>query len=115
MNDEPDPLPACERFALQALALLRDAQRDAARGPDGTPIPLHAQDRRLWDRACIAEALALVDRALDGREVGVWTLRAAIAAVHAQATDAAATDWHRIGALTELLAEAERHRETACF
>ena len=100
-------LDDAEALAARARALLRDARRAAGRAPDGTPVPLHAQDRRLWDRTLIDEAMRLVDRALGAREVGVQTLRAAIEALHAQAPEAAATDWHRIAALYDLLAEEE--------
>jgi RNA polymerase sigma-70 factor, ECF subfamily len=96
-----------EALGRRARALLEDARRAACRAADGTLLPLHAQDRRLWDRALIAEAMVLVDRALGAREVGVHTLRAAIDALHAQAHEAAATDWHRIAALYDLLAEIE--------
>lgn len=102
-----------EALAQRARALLEDARRTACRAVDGTPLPLHAQDRRLWDRALIAQALVLIDRALGAREVGVQTLRAAIDALHAQAHDAAATDWHRIAALYDLLAEIDASPEVA--
>ena len=102
-----------EALARRARALLEDARRAASRAADGTPLPLHAQDRRLWNRALIAQALVLIDRALGAREVGVQTLRAAIDALHAQAHDAAATDWHRIAALYDLLAEIDTSPEVA--
>jgi predicted RNA polymerase sigma factor len=96
-----------EALARRARALLEDARRPACRASDGTPVPLHAQDRRRWDWTLIAQAMVLVDRALGARDVGVHTLRAAIDALHAQAREAAATDWHRIAALYDLLAEVE--------
>jgi RNA polymerase sigma-70 factor (ECF subfamily) len=104
MNGGPD-LAEAEALGARALALLQASRRAAGVDARGAPVPLHAQDRRLWDRALIAEAMALIDRALGAREVGVLTLRAAIDALHAQAVDAAATDWHRIAALYDLLVE----------
>ena len=68
---------------------------------------LDDQDRLLWNRDQIAEGLALVERALAARQVGPYTIQAAIAAVHANAANAAATDWAQIVALYDLLARAE--------
>jgi RNA polymerase sigma-70 factor (ECF subfamily) len=96
-----------EALARRARALLEEARRATGRASDGTPVPLHAQDRRRWDWTLIAQAMVLVDRALGARDVGAQTLRAAIDALHAQARDAAATDWYRIAALYDLLAEIE--------
>ncbi len=104
MNAGPD-LAEAEALGARALALLQASRRAAGVDARGVAVPLHAQDRRLWDRALIGEAMALIDRALGAREVGVLTLRAAIDALHAQATDAAATDWPRIAALYDLLVE----------
>ena len=104
---EPDVL------GLLALMLLHESRRAARTAADGASVPLHAQDRRRWDRALIAEAMALIDRALGAREVGAHTLRAAIDALHAQAPDAAATDWHRIAPLYDLLAEIDASPEVA--
>jgi RNA polymerase sigma-70 factor (ECF subfamily) len=70
-------------------------------------ILLEDQDRLLWNREQIAEGKTLVERALSSRQVGVYTLQAAIAAVHAQAPSAAATDWSQIAALYELLLRIE--------
>lgn len=94
-----------EALGRRARALLEASRHAASRAADGTPVPLHAQDRRRWDRVLIAEAMKLVDRALGAREVGEHTLLAAIDALHAQAPVAAATDWHRIAPLYDLLAE----------
>jgi len=82
-----------EVLGLLAWLLLREAQRDEP-------------DRGRWDRTLIDEGLALVDAALDAREVGVYTLQAAIAAVHVQAADAATTERVRLAGLHELLAQA---------
>ena len=70
-------------------------------------ILLEDQDRSLWNRDQIAEGSALVERALAARQVGPYTIQAAIAAVHANAPNAAATDWTQIVALYDLLARAE--------
>ena len=70
-------------------------------------ILLDDQDRLLWNRDQIAEGLALVERALAARQVGPYTIQAAIAAVHANAPDSAATDWTQIVTLYDLLARAE--------
>jgi RNA polymerase sigma-70 factor (ECF subfamily) len=64
---------------------------------------LEKQDRSLWNRKQIAEGIALVERALASRRFGSYTLQAAIAAVHAEAESAAATDWPQIVALYDQL------------
>lgn len=77
----------------------------------GELILLDAQDRRLWNRQRITEGLALVEqRPLGSRRFGPYTLQAAIAAVHAEAPEAAATDWAQIVGLYELLARIELPR-----
>ena len=65
------------------------------------------QDRTLWDRALIAEGIALVERAISSRRFGPYTLQAAIAAVHAEAATADATDWDQIVGLYDVLARAD--------
>lgn len=93
--------------ALLALLLLQDSRRDARVDAAGDVVLLEDQDRAKWDRAEIDEGLALVERALrDGERgnPGVYALQAAIAAVHAQAADADATDWRQIAALYAVLA-----------
>jgi RNA polymerase sigma-70 factor (ECF subfamily) len=69
-------------------------------------VRLEDQDRSRWDRALIAEGLALVEQALSSQQVGPYALQAAIAAVHAEAPSLAATDWARLVALYDLLAQA---------
>ena len=64
---------------------------------------LDEQDRSLWNRDQIAEGAALVERALGTRRFGPYTLQAAIAAVHAESPNAAATDWRQIVGLYEVL------------
>src|SRR5574337_1681702 len=92
-----------EVAGLLALMLLQESRRAARAGPDGELVLLEAQDRALWDRAQIAEGLALVARALASRRAGPYTVQAAIAAVHAEAPSAAATDWAQIVGLYDLL------------
>lgn len=96
-------LPEPEVIGLLALLLLQDSRRAARTSDDGDIILLDEQDRTLWNRAQIAEGLALTGRALASRRFGPYTLQAAIAAVHAQAANAAATDWGRIVGLYDLL------------
>jgi RNA polymerase sigma factor (sigma-70 family) len=92
-----------EVAGLLALMLLTDARRLARARPDGSLIPLAEQDRGRWDRAAIAEGIALVTGALSGAPLGPYQLQAAIAAVHAEAARAADTDWPQILGLYELL------------
>ena len=96
-------LPDPEVMGLLALMLLHDSRRTARANADGELILLDEQDRTLWDRAQIAEGLALVTQALASRRVGVYLLQAAISAVHAQAADAASTDWEQIVGLYDVL------------
>ena len=100
-------LPEPEALGLLALMLLHDSRRAARTSPSGELILLNDQDRLLWNRDQIAEGLALVERALAALQVGPYTIQAAIAAVHANAFNAAATDWARIVVLYDLLARAE--------
>ncbi|XKE46907.1 RNA polymerase subunit sigma-24 [Halomonas organivorans] len=96
-------LPRGEAFGLLALMLLHDARRAARQDAAGELIPLEEQDRRLWDRAEIEAGLAWLALALGLTPTGAYTLQASIAAVHAQAESAEATDWHRIVRLYEAL------------
>jgi RNA polymerase sigma-70 factor (ECF subfamily) len=100
-------LPEPEAIGLLALMLLQESRRGARTSPAGDLVLLENQDRSLWNRDQIAKGLALVERALLSRRFGPYTLQAAIAAVHAEASNAAATDWARIVALYDLLARAE--------
>jgi RNA polymerase sigma-70 factor (ECF subfamily) len=100
-------LPEPEALGLLALMLLQDSRRTARTSPTGELILLNDQDRLLWNRDQIAEGVALVERAVAARQVGPYTIQAAIAAVHANAPNAAATDWAQIVALYDLLARAE--------
>ncbi|GAA0625680.1 RNA polymerase sigma factor [Halomonas beimenensis] len=96
-------LPRGEAFGLLALMLLHDARRAARQDAAGELIPLEEQDRRLWDRAQVEAGLAWLERALARTPTGPYTLQASIAAVHAQAERAEATDWQRIVRLYEAL------------
>jgi RNA polymerase sigma factor (sigma-70 family) len=84
---------------LLALMILTDARRPARSGPDGELIPLAEQDRSLWDRAAIAEGVALISETLATKPIGPYQLQAAIAAIHDEAPTAEATDWPQILAL----------------
>jgi len=89
---------------LLALVLLHDARRKARVTAAGDVVLLDEQDRALWDRAQIAEGLALVDRALaSAGRVSSYTVQAAIAALHAQAKTKDATDWPQILGLYDVL------------
>ncbi|AMK76985.1 MULTISPECIES: RNA polymerase sigma factor [Methylomonas] len=96
-------LPEPEAQGLLALMLLHESRRAARTGPDGELILLDDQDRSLWDSERIAEGSALVQRALVSQRYGQYAVQAAIAAVHANASHAAATDWSQIVALYEVL------------
>ena len=99
-------LPEPEALGLLALMLLHESRRSARTSSSGELILLTDQDRSLWDRALIAEGEALVERALASRRIGPYTLQAAIAAVHAEASVASATDWTRIVDLYDVLMRA---------
>ena len=92
-----------EALGLLALMLLTDARRPAREGADGSLVRLEDQDRGRWSAAEIDEGRAIVDRALRMGRVGPYQLQAAIAAVHDEATTAAATDWPQILGLYEVL------------
>ena len=97
---QPEPeVMGPEIMGLLALMLLQESRRAARTSSTGELILLVHQDRSLWNREQIAEGLALVEKALSSRRFGPYTLQAAIAAVHAEAESAAATDWRQIVAL----------------
>jgi RNA polymerase sigma-70 factor (ECF subfamily) len=103
-------LPAhAEPQGLLALMLLHDSRRETRLDGSGDIVLLEDQDRARWDRAQIEEGAALVEAALraGGRPPGPYALQAAIAAVHAQAPAAAATDWAQITALYGVLARVQ--------
>jgi RNA polymerase sigma-70 factor, ECF subfamily len=93
-----------EPVALVALMLLHDARRDARLDAAGELVLLEEQDRSLWDRDEIAEGLERVERALREGGATPYGLQAAIAALHAQASRADATDWRQIALLYRELA-----------
>lgn len=88
-----------EARGLLALMLLHHARRYARVDADGDAVLLEEQDRDLWDRAEIAEGMALLDRALALHRADPYQIQAAIAALHDEAAMAAATDWPQIAAL----------------
>jgi RNA polymerase sigma-70 factor (ECF subfamily) len=96
-------LPEPEAVGLLALMLLQESRRVARTSPSGDLVLLENQDRSLWNRDLIKEGSALVERALTSRRFGPYTLQAAIAAVHAEAPNAAATDWAQIAGLYDVL------------
>ena len=100
-------LPEPEVHGLLALMLLQESRRTARASPTGEIILLPDQDRSLWNREHIAEGVALVERALASRRFGPYALQAAIAAVHAEAASAQATDWHEIVGLYDALLRME--------
>lgn len=100
-------LPEPEVQGLLALMLLHESRRAARTTPSGDLVLLDEQNRSLWNREQIAEGKALVERALASRRFGPYTLQAAISAVHAEASSAAATDWGQIVALYTLLSRVD--------
>ncbi len=99
--DEP------EAVGLLALMLLHEARRETRTTASGEIVLLEDQDRAKWDRPQIAEGVALVERALESRRFGAYTLQAAIAAIHAEAPRASDTDWGQIVSFYDVLARVE--------
>jgi RNA polymerase sigma-70 factor (ECF subfamily) len=97
-------LPEPDVEGLLALMLLQESRRIARCSPTGELVLLEDQDRSLWNREQITEGVALVEHALASRRFGSYTLQAAIAAMHAEAPTAAATDWAQIVELYGVLA-----------
>jgi RNA polymerase sigma-70 factor (ECF subfamily) len=96
-------LPEPEVMGLLGLMLLQESRRTARVAADGEMILLEQQDRSLWNREQIAEGISLTEHALKTHRFGSYTLQAAIAAVHAEAQTAAATDWRQIAMLYDRL------------
>ncbi len=92
-----------EVTGLLALMLLTDARRPARTGQDGSLIPLTEQDRSIWNKAAIAEGVALISAVLPEGRPGPYQVQAAIAAVHDEAESVDATDWPEILGLYDLL------------
>ena len=97
MPDEP------EAVGLLALMMLTDARRPARTAPDGTMVRLADQDRALWDDDLIATGHELVRACLRRNQPGPYQIQAAIAAVHADASSHATTDWDQIVVLYDQL------------
>jgi RNA polymerase sigma-70 factor (ECF subfamily) len=102
-----DLLPDAEVIGLLALMLLHESRRIARTDAQGDLVLLEDQDRSLWNQEQIAEGQRLVQQALASRDFGIYTIQAAISSVHAEASNAASTDWQRIVALYDLLMQAE--------
>jgi len=100
-------LPEPEVMGLLALMLLHESRRNARASSTGDLVLLEHQDRSLWNRDYIREGVALTQQALASRRFGPYTLQATIAAVHAEASSAAETDWAQIVALYDLLLRVE--------
>lgn len=98
-----DLLPEPEVMGLLGLMLLQESRRAARSSAEGELILLDQQDRSLWNRDQIAEGIALTESALRSHRFGAYTLQAAIAAVHAETSSAASTDWHQITLLYDRL------------
>ncbi len=98
-----DLLPEPEVVGLLALMVLSESRRPARLSASGEPVLLDQQDRRLWDRSLIREGQALLEQALGSGRHGPYCVQAAIAAVHAEAQDAADTDWRQIVGLYDVL------------
>ena len=96
-------LPEPEALGLLALMLLQESRRAARTTAEGEPVALDEQDRALWNREWIDEGIALVERALQSPRFGAYSVQAAIAAVHAEAPAADATDWAQIVGLYDVL------------
>jgi RNA polymerase sigma-70 factor (ECF subfamily) len=99
MPDEPEAL------GLLSLMLLQHSRRAARIDSTGELVTLEEQDRALWETAAIEEACKLLDRAVRLRHPGPYQLQAAIAATHARAPSAEATDWREIVLLYDRLSQ----------
>jgi len=98
-------LPETEVRGLLALMLLQESRRAARTSAEGEIVLLPEQDRSLWNREQIAEGKERLREAMSSPPVGAYTVQAAVAAVHADATDANATDWTQIIHLYDVLRE----------
>src|SRR5262249_48979018 len=90
LPDEPEPL------GLLALMMLHDSRREARLSDAGDLVLLEDQDRTKWNRSFIEDGARLVEQALRMGRPGPYQIQGAIAAVHAEAVSAAATDWRQI-------------------
>lgn len=96
-------LPDPDAMGLLALMLLQESRRLTRVDAHGDIVLLEDQDRSRWNREYIREGLQLVFRVMSSRQIGVYSLQAAIAAEHARAPTASATDWRQIVALYDAL------------
>ncbi|MDO8907329.1 MAG: RNA polymerase sigma factor [Pseudohongiella sp.] len=96
-------LPHPDVAGLMALMLLQDARKGARQNADGTLLTLEQQDRALWDKAQIEEGTQWLDWSLRSGPAGFYTLQAAVAALHTQASRYQDTDWVQITGLYDLL------------
>jgi len=103
-----DLLPEPEVMGLLGLMLLQESHRAARTSGDGDLILLEQQDRSLWNRDQIAEGISLTERALASHRFGAYTLQAAIAAVHAESSSTASTDWRQIKLLYDRLLQLQQ-------
>jgi RNA polymerase sigma-70 factor (ECF subfamily) len=92
-----------EVAGLLALMLLHDSRRDTRTTERGEVALLAEQDRRRWDHGEIDEGARLVERAMGTGRIGPYAVQAAIAALHAEASSAEATDWRQIAGLYDVL------------
>lgn len=99
-------LPDPEAVGLLALMLLHESRRSARTTAEGEIILLDEQDRGLWNLGQIAEGKSLVKQAFASQAFGVYTIQAAISAVHADAVNADDTNWNQIVGLYDLLLQA---------
>jgi RNA polymerase sigma-70 factor (ECF subfamily) len=95
-----------EMMGLLALMLLQHSRHSARFDANGSLVLLEEQDRTQWNPALIAEALAMLDKAMLHRRPGPYQIQAAIAALHSRAKRPADTDWVEID---QLYAALERH------
>ena len=96
-------MPTADIAGLLALMLLQDSRKAARQDDNGSLITLEEQDRERWDQSQINDGLQWLDLALAQGPAGVYTLQAAIAALHAQAPGYEDTDWREILGLYDVL------------
>jgi RNA polymerase sigma-70 factor, ECF subfamily len=103
-------LPDAEAIGLLALMLLQESRRTVRTSSTGDLILLEDQDRSCWNQSQIVEGRDLVTRSLSSPQFGSYTIQAAIAAVHSEASSTGETDWAQVVALYDLLMQADRWR-----
>ncbi|RYF43205.1 MAG: RNA polymerase sigma factor [Comamonadaceae bacterium] len=100
-------LPDAEALGLLALMLLHESRRATRTDAQGDLVLLEDQDRALWNRALVGEAQQLLSRAMRSGRIGPYSLQAAIAAEHARARSADATNWGQVVALYDVLSQVD--------